>query len=422
MASPTPGLVVPALISVLSFSFFARAAEPLDRAAFVSAVLASNPSVSAARALFAEAAAGRRAARLIADPTLELSVGRGRAREDAGAAATPSRTETAGSLQQVIPWPGTYGAGIAVADAEGRALEISGETLRWELEVDARQAFDELLFVRAAVLVARDAEADARSVMELTTRRVELGESREVDRLKARVEWLKAERGLRAAEREAGTAEELVRALAGAPLPQPLVLAGELPLPPPGWTPPRLDELRLAESPRSRAALSEMGRAEAQLSLSRRSRIPDLGLTLFRERELDREATGGSVAVKIPLWNANRGEIARSRARAELARSQAARALLELTREAARRMKDVEVAVTQASTTSAEIVSAASKSVELARLAYENGETSLLELLDAQRTHRDAMRELLEARRAVAAALAEVERLTGPGRPIWSPR
>ena len=412
----------PTSMLILSFSLRAKAEEPLSRDAFVAAVLASNPSASAARALVLEAAATRRLARLIPDPVFELSISRARVRDDGGDTIGPTRTENAGSLQQVIPWPGTYRAGIGSAEAEARGLEVSGERLRWELEVDARQAFDELFFTRSAISVAREAEADARSLMELTNQRVELGESREVDRIKARIEWLKAERGLLAAQREETTAEAIVRTLAVSPLSRPLVLGGELPMPPQDWTIPRPSELRLQESPRYRAALTEAQRAGAQLTLARRSRVPDLGLSLFRTRELDREANGASVALKLPLWNANRGEIARAGARAELARSEAARILLDLTRDAERRMKDLELAVTQASSTSPAIVSAARRSVDLARLAYENGETSLLDLLDAQRTSRDAQRELLEARRAVAVALAEAQRLVGPGRPFWSTR
>ncbi|MEO7921735.1 MAG: TolC family protein [Thermoanaerobaculia bacterium] len=416
--------MAPASIFILSVSRLAYSQEPLTRESFVKTVLSGNPSASAARALSDEAMAVRSAARLVPDPVVELSLARARARDESGsfAGSGPSKSEIGGSIQQVIPWPGAFRAGIGVAAAESRGLEISGETLRWELEIDARQAFDELLFARDAVSVARDAESDARSLLDLTTRKVDVGESREVDRLKARVEWLKADRGLQTAVREERASETILRALVISPLPRPLVLSGELPMPAADQKVSSPSDLGLKDSLRYRAAVAEAERASAQLTSVRRSRMPDVGLTLFRNRELDREASGAAISLKVPLWNRNRGEIARAAARAALSTAEANRILLALTRDAERRFKDLELAVTLASISSAEIVSVAERSVALARLAYEHGETSLLDLLDAQRTHREARRDLLEARRAVAMALTEVERITGPSRPIWSSR
>ena len=61
----------------------------------------------------------------------------------------------------------------------------------------------------------------------------------------------------------------------------------------------------------------------------------------------------------------------------------------------------------------------ATRSLELARLLYEEGETSLLDLLDAQRTFREAQRERLESHLAQAFAVADVQRLAGPGFDPW---
>ena len=54
------------------------------------------------------------------------------------------------------------------------------------------------------------------------------------------------------------------------------------------------------------------------------------------------------------------------------------------------------------------------RSLELARFSYQEGETSLLELLDAQRTFRETQREAAGSRLALALALGEVQRLVGP--------
>jgi outer membrane protein TolC len=55
----------------------------------------------------------------------------------------------------------------------------------------------------------------------------------------------------------------------------------------------------------------------------------------------------------------------------------------------------------------------------LVRLSFEEGETSLLDLLDAQRTLRDTQREAVEAHLALSLAVGEVQKLAGPDFDPW---
>ena len=66
-----------------------------------------------------------------------------------------------------------------------------------------------------------------------------------------------------------------------------------------------------------------------------------------------------------------------------------------------------------------EIIPAATRSLGLVRLSYEEGETSLLDLLDAQRTFREAQRETAQAHLALEEALGAVQRLVGPDFNPW---
>ncbi|MGH7322729.1 MAG: TolC family protein, partial [Candidatus Rokuibacteriota bacterium] len=87
--------------------------------------------------------------------------------------------------------------------------------------------------------------------------------------------------------------------------------------------------------------------------------------------------------------------------------------------ELASRVKELEVAASQAAILDKEILPAAGQSLGLARFSYQEGETSLLDLLDAQRTYRDTQREAIEARLALALAVAELQRLVGPDFDPW---
>jgi cobalt-zinc-cadmium efflux system outer membrane protein len=272
---------------------------------------------------------------------------------------------------------------------------------------------------RSLLDVARAAEEDARSLRDLVTRRADLGESRESDRIKATVEWLRQERSLAAAEREAESAETVVRTLAVEILPRPLVITAVTHPPMPALDREAVVGDMLARSPRLRAARAEAERQRALLSVARRGRIPDLYVTLFRNEELDKRASGFSLGLKVPLWNASRGEIARAWASTQVSGAEADRARVELVTDIETRVKELQIAAAQAALLDGELLTAAARSLGLARFSFEEGETSLLDLLDAQRTYRETQREAAEAHLALSVALAEVQRLVGPDFNPW---
>jgi cobalt-zinc-cadmium efflux system outer membrane protein len=384
--------------------------EPLGLEAYVQIVLRSHPGARQASALESAARAERKAAHQIPDPTVELSWDRASPPDRLNARAT----ERALSVAQTIPWPGTFSANARAGDSAARALGAEGTSARWDLEIEARTAYARLLYAHLALDVARAAEADAVGLRDLTTRRADLGEAREVDRIKAEVEWLRQQRTRRALDREAETAEAVVRTIAVEPLPQPLVLSGELPRSMGPLEPAALQERLTRANPRLAAARAEADRRTALLSVSRRARIPDLDVTWFRNREVDKDANGFSVGVRVPLWNANRGEIARATAAAALGSATAERTLLDLSSALERARQELGIASTQAEMIDRDILPAATRSLELARFSYQEGETSLLDLLDAQRTFRETQREAIASRLALALALADVQRLVGP--------
>lgn len=403
------------LVVTLAVGARAVAQEGLDVDRYVEIVLRAHPSAAQSAGLEAAAGAERKASRLFPDPVFEYSRDRGRLTETSGTRAT----ETGYSVSQAIPWPGTFSAGIRAGDRAADALRAGAEGVRWELAVQARQAFARLVGARALLDVARAAEDDARSLRDLVTRRADLGESRESDRIKATVEWLRQQRNLAAAEREAEAAEAILRALAVEPLPKPLGIRPVVhdPL-------PRLDRGALAtqivdRSPWLRAARAEAERQQALLSVARRARIPDLDVTVFKQKEVDKEANGFAIGVKVPLWNANRGEIARADAASRISTAAAERVRIELVTELQARLKELQVAGDQASLLDREILPAAQRSVGLVRLSFEEGETSLLDLLDAQRTFRDTQREAALAHLALSLAVGEVQKLAGPDFNPW---
>jgi cobalt-zinc-cadmium efflux system outer membrane protein len=405
--------VLAAGLAVAGSPSFAQ--EALDVGRYVEIVKRSHPAAAERAGLEGAAEAEGSAARVLPDPVFGFSWGRA---HPTGVSEAKG-DETGFAISQTLPWPGTRSAGVTAGDRAADVLRAGAEAVAWEIEARARLAFARLEAARGLVEVARGAEEDARSLRDLVARRAELGESRESDRIKASVEWLRQQRQLAAASREEQVAEAILRALAVEPLPQPLLLkpTAHPPLPP---LDPAALAARLSETnPRLRAARAEAARREALSSVARRARIPDLDVSVFRQRELDKEANGFSVGIKLPLWNANKGEIARAEAEQQVAAAGAARERIDVLTDLEARLTDLVVAAEQAALLEHEIVPQATRSLELARLLYQEGETSLLDLLDAQRTFREAQRERLASHLAQAFAVADVQRLAGPDFDPW---
>lgn len=394
----------------------ASAQTPMDADTYVTLVLAAHPTEAQQQGLAAAAAAERAAVRRWSDPVVSFSGARGRSSESPGVSGAESDV----AISQTIPWPATFRAGKRVGETAALTFEAHAEALRWDLAATARQAFARLVAARALVEIARATEQDARSLRDLVTQRADLGESREADRIKATVEWLRQQRALAAAEREASAAEGILRTLAVQPLPRPLPLAaapGALAVP---ALRTDLVPVDLAtRHPRVQAARAEAERQRALLGVARAGRAPNLEVSVFRSDEIDKSSTGASVGLRIPLWNANRGDIARASAATTVAGAEAERLRLEITTELEGRLRDLQIAADQVTLLQGDLLAAAQRSVDLARFSYEEGETSLLDLLDAQRTYRDTQRELADARLALSLALADAQRLAGPGFTPW---
>jgi outer membrane protein, heavy metal efflux system len=408
--SPHRRAFVTSAVVLLSIGSGAGATEPLGVEDYVQAVLRSHPGVRQMAAYEAAVRAEHKAARQIGDPTVVLSWDRA----TLPGSTSPGSTETGLSVAQAIPWPGTFTAKLRASNQAAEVLRAEGLGARWALEIEARIAFARLLYARSTLEIADGAEADANALRDLTAKRAELGEAREVDRIKAEVEWLRQQRTRRTRAREAEAAEAVLRTLVVEPLPEPLTLEGALPLSIAPTDAVALHERLTRSSPRLAAARAAARREAALLSVSRRARIPDLDVTWLRNRELDKKTNGFSLGVRVPLWNANRGEIARASAASALASAAAERALLDLTTALEGARQELDVASTQAEMLARDILPAATRSLELARFSYQEGETSLLDLLDAQRTFRETQHEAAASRFALALAMAEVQRLVGP--------
>jgi outer membrane protein, heavy metal efflux system len=181
-------------------------------------------------------------------------------------------------------------------------------------------------------------------------------------------------------------------------------------------TPPDVETALLGATARAdvRAAEAEIAAAEATLALQRRLRVPDVTLSGGYKQQADgyRGAVAG-VSVPLPLLDRNRGAIAEAGANLAAARTRRELALRGAESEI-RRAWDARRSLEERMRSIGEALLPESAGLlETARIAYAEGEMSLLELLDAADAYRSARESASELIADYLSAVYELERATG---------
>jgi cobalt-zinc-cadmium efflux system outer membrane protein len=360
----------------------AAAAEAVEqaRADLVTASLVPNPGLSA-------------------DTTLQPFPGRAFTVEKPGG---PPQYDVL--LTQPIDWL-LFGKRKTAVETAHRALDVSRadlEDVRRRRVAVVSLAFFDVLEAKSLLDLAReDREALAR-VEALTRQRVDIGGSPAVDLDRARLATAISRQELRAAETSVAATKSVLRALLGRRLIAPgFDVRGTLDVSGPA-PPPELDRaLRLAEEHRPDlvSLRHQVERSQAEARSARAQGRPSFGLqlgyTYQHQKPIgapDAHSMGAAFALSLPLFDRNQGNIAKAESQARQA---------ELSLEAGR--IGVEAEVEQAVDASRAAFAAladddpvqlqAAESVRTRiETAYSAGGRSLLDVLDAQRAYRDAMR------------------------------
>lgn len=366
------------------------------------------PAIAAARARTRQAEARTLLGAKPPDPELTL----------AGDRAEPSgggsrENESGLEVTQFLPSPRGVRARLRSGAAAVTAAERDVDSVVADAIFEAKRLYYEAAVTQAEAGALAEAASDARSLREIMDRRVELGESSEADRLRTRVEALRADLEARAArsEAEAGRAV-LNRFLLGA-LGSAFTLSTELDptqLPEPG---DEVFAMAASRNPRYLAAQQRVEAARESVSAERAFRLPGLSLSFFNDREIDKKATGLKLGFTVPLWNRNEGGV--RLAEAELAEREAdanqLKALIEADAErlvrSARTAKDLAVSYRR------EILPAAADALSIMRFSLEQGEANLLSWLESRRSYLEVLRASYRAQLDAFARSAELERLLG---------
>ncbi|HVS74173.1 MAG TPA: TolC family protein [Candidatus Acidoferrales bacterium] len=371
--------------------------EALDRAA------RQNLDLAAARLRRAVAEAGVQIARQRPNPTVSFG-------------ATRDTPHESLLLDQPLELGGQRGRRIELARRELSLTDADYSALERQIRRSAREAYYGASLARG-VSAQRQHVADlVKRLQEIAQARFDAGDVPQLEVFQAGLEVARAETELEVARQLEKVALSRLNALLNEPSAAEWDLQSGLELLPPAIA---LDEL-VSRAQQSNPALQRLAKEErieeARRLLLQAGRFPkvtaEIGSDLNSPPSF-RAALRGQLAVELPLFSRNQGEIAQSRATSSLLESEATATRRAVAGRAQSAYLNLAAKRTQVQLYRDKLLPAGRRLAALAEESYRAGKAGILTVLDAQRNAQQLEREYLDNLFGLQAAFAELEETVG---------
>jgi cobalt-zinc-cadmium efflux system outer membrane protein len=305
---------------------------------------------------------------------------------------------------------------IDVAKQELTLADVDVQTELRAMRRELRQAFYSVIAADERVRLAESLLDIARRVHAAAQARFETGAAPRLDALQAELGIARAETDLDLARGTRTFQQARLNGVLNLPPQQPLVLAGSLA---DGITAIAYDQalaLALSSNPDLVALDRQIAIEERRIDLLRAERTPTPVFSvsgLFNNPPEFTVGQAAAVSMELPLFSRNQGQIAQSVATTSQLRGR---------RDATRRFVENAIYGTiarmdaerrQLDAFGQRLVPTATTLQELAEESYRAGRTSVLGVLDAQRSLRDLRRDALQAALDLQLSLADLEEILG---------
>jgi cobalt-zinc-cadmium efflux system outer membrane protein len=392
---------------------------------FLNEVAVANLDYAAQRYNVSIAKAAIAAAKEFPNPTLQLSGGR-----DVTHSGHEQMPNTAGAgLIQTIETGGKRKYRIAGARQNHAAAAATLEDFLRNLKLDAAAAFADALALNRTAEQRRESAQYLTRLANAQRERRRLGDISEADMLQAQVEEQQFQTEVLAAEADAEKASLALCGFLGRDRAEARLAAkGDLNLPAQGFDTRALLANALEHRPDLVALRHARDAAESKTREEKANRVPNVDVgagwthnsssqnPIAPSPEFD--SVGLSLSFPIPLWNRNGAAIASARFAAEQAQKQLESAELKAEVQIRQTVSAYRNAVERVHHFQSGILKDADKVLETKRFSYDRGQSSLLELLDAQRTDNEVRSSYNDALADQARALIELQRAAD----LWTVR
>ncbi len=369
-----------------------------------------NPAIAGAQGVFDQSQGQQIVSAAIPNPSFTAQSGRGALRDPSQGSGL---TEYGVTLSQPLEWPAKRGARQRVAEAGVARATVGMQETRLHLVTEVKTAFYELLLARQEVDLAKQNLNNFIEVARIVKARVTSGEAPQFESIKAEVEVLKAKQQVAKALTAERVKQVTLDTMTSGALGSAYAIQGDF-----ASLPGQLDvQVLLARALDQHPTLHRLNHAVDQARRSvdyeRTARVPNLTVTGGYWREIGREAVTGAVSVPTPLWYRQQGEIATAMGATRQAEAEWFRARNELKRAVNQHYQDARTAAELLDVYEKGLLKQAQEALRIARFSFQQGASSLLEVLDAQRVQRQLVLDYAQARFDLSISLVRLERAVG---------
>ena len=314
---------------------------------------------------------------------------------------------TAGKLRKAQAWEAN----------EVNRVAWDLEAQRQRVLTDVRIRYYDALGAQLSVVTLKKLEVIGERGLETVRRLLDAKNATRVDLLQAKIQLETVRASLdEATERHSAAWQQLAN-IVGLPDLDTTLLDGKL-----DGDLPELDartswEKLLAGSPQLRSVEAERDHAFAELTLAEAQAIPNVTLQAVAEYDRATQASTVStlVALPLPVFNRNQGNIYRAASDIRVACSEIERTKLVLRDLLADSFRRYQTSLKQAKRFHDNILPDAQENLELTEQGYKAGESSFLQVLTARQTYIESQLAYVEALTEFRKVTAEIEglQLTG---------
>jgi outer membrane protein, heavy metal efflux system len=316
-------------------------------------------------------------------------------------------------LGQPVEWPALRAARQQVADLGFATANVGLLETRLNLASQVKAAFYDLLLAQQGADLARQYLETVEGVARIVKARVKSGEAPQFESIKAEVEVLRARQQLARAGNVLRISRVVVDTLTGGSLGATYTVHGEFRMVPRDVQIERLMARMMEQHPTIQRLLRSVEQSDWKIEFERQARVPTVTVNGGYWRELGREAFQGGLSVPMPLWYQRQGEIAASLGAKRREEAELLRARNELGRAVYQHYQDMRTTAELIEVFDKGLLNQAQEALRLARFSFQQGASSLLEVLDAQRVQRQILLDYAEARHALSVSLARLEQAVG---------
>ena len=392
---------------------FAQAKEQMptfDLDRIIDLALERNPTIAGAQSVIEQNEGRRTEAGAYPNPTIAAQTANAALRDP----STGTRLNEYGvTVYQTVEWPGMRAARQDAAAAGLAGATVGLEEAKLNLIAEVKGVFYDLLLAGRTVDLLQQNLEIVQEVARIVRARVRSGEGPQFEAVKADVEVLKAKQEITKAKNAVRVKQVGLDTLTAGALGPRFSLQGDFRSLPARLSPENIASRDLTHHPILKRQEKLVEQAEFTVDKERQGRVPNVTLFGGYAREVGREAVVAGVSLPTPLWYRQQGHIATALGTQRKEEAELIRIRNDLTRAINQHAREAETAQEQILVYEEGLLKEAQEALRIAQLSFQQGASSLLDVLDAQRVQRQIVVDYNQARFELSLALTRLERAVG---------